>query len=558
MNASEQPKEEWLHGNAPEVPDDQLLSALGDDFLAYLCATDPERIERVRQGEPLDEPRRRVWDAALRLAREFSLWRRPNASNDEFVPPTGQEFEPLSACFGRFFELTGSGVTVADALRVEAGGSLRNLPNRDDDLLRHALHWLARDLWPYLLLPPDRPRWAGFSLSGIGAAALSHPAQRELREALQQMREPVRQLYPDASEEFADSVRVASSRGTTGSVQVALLAERLIAGAAERCNSLTRLSGDEVLTEIDRQLEELRLLARRRPVEVPATVGLSGLELPPGHVLRTALGDLRPVTEDSAEGLPGSPTPNVMLTLTFPLRYTRIESDEPTEGAPRGFWQSWREFEARIDLVRLAVLLAHGPESGFVLRRVSEQVHDPLFGGGLSGRLLASGFSVSFDPAREDAIVEWAERIHACYRPEIGLAVRRTISAADGLRAPDDALVDAVIALEALFGTGETEVGFRLQTALAFLLGDDESARRAIHTQVGELYDARSKLVHGTELIDQVNLYQLRGDAVQLAVRCLKLLFSTHRGLIPDQGRGKRVILAGGRGLAAEPETGPG
>ena len=174
MNASEQPNEEWLHGDAPEVSGDQLLFALGDEFLAYLCATDPERIARVRQGEPLDEPRRSVWEAALQFARQFSLWRRPNASNDEFVPPPGQEFEPLSTSFGRFFELTESGVTVADALRLEAGGSIRKLPDRDDDLLRHALHWLARDLWPYLLLPPDRPGWAGFSLFGIGAAAFSH------------------------------------------------------------------------------------------------------------------------------------------------------------------------------------------------------------------------------------------------------------------------------------------------------------------------------------------------------------------------------------------------
>ena len=329
----------------------------------------------------------------------------------------------------------------------------------------------------------------------------------------------------------------------------------MVAGAAERCGSLTTVSGDDVLAQIDRQLEELRLLARRRPAEVPAMVGLNGLELPPGHVLRTALGELRPVGQDNADVLPGSPVPTVKLSLTFPLRYTRIESDDLPPGAPPGFWESWREFEARVDLVRLAVLLAHGPESGLALRRVSEQIHDPLFGGGLSGRSFGSGFSIPFDPAHEASIIEWAERIKTYYRPEIALAVRRTLSAADGLRATDDALVDAVIALEALFGTGETEVGFRLRTALAFLLGEDESERRAIHAEVGQIYDARSQLVHGSAVIDQETLLEFRGSAVQLAVRCLKLLFSTHHRLIQDPGRGKRIILAAGRGLADEDRT---
>jgi hypothetical protein len=555
MNASEQPGQEWLQGTAPEIPDEQLLSALGDAFLAYVCATDPQHIAGTRQGEPLDQPRQVVWDLALQLARRFSLWRRPNASNDDSVPPQGQAFEPLVASFGQFFELTEAGITVADALRLQAGGAIRELPDREDDLLRHALHWLARDLWPYLLLPRNEPHWPGFSLAGVGAPAFNHPAQQELREALQHVREPIRRLYPDTTDELADSVRVASSSGTVGSVQVGLVGERLIAGAAERCGSQITLDGNDVLTQVDCQLEELRLLARGRSAEVPATVGLSGLELPQDHILKTALGDLRPASHSPSEVLPGSPSPDVMLTLTFPLRYTRVPSDVPFKGAPAGFWDSWREFEARVDLVRLAVLLAHGPESGVVLRTVCEQMHDPLFAGGLRGRLDSPRFSIPFDPAREAAIVEWAERIHTYFRTEIALAVRRAISAADGLRATDDALVDAVIALEALFGAGASEVGFRLQTALAFLLADDESERRAIHAEVGELYNARSQLVHGSGVADQERLVQLRGDAVKLAVRCLRLLFSTHHGLIADRGRGKRIILAGGRGLADETRT---
>ncbi len=114
--------------------------------------------------------------------------------------------------------------------------------------------------------------------------------------------------------------------------------------------------------------------------------------------------------------------------------------------------------------------------------------------------------------------------------------------AADSLREPDDSLVDAVIALEALFGTGKTEVGFRLQLAVAFLLAADHEERKRIFVEVGELYEARSALVHGT-VIPVPQLLDLRQRGVELAIRCLRVLFTTEHELISRQARGKTVIL---------------
>jgi hypothetical protein len=57
-----------------------------------------------------------------------------------------------------------------------------------------------------------------------------------------------------------------------------------------------------------------------------------------------------------------------------------------------------------------------------------------------------------------------------------------------------------------------------------FFLEQDEGGRRTVHSQVGELYGARSQLVHGRGVADQEQLMRLRGDAVKLAARCLQML----------------------------------
>jgi hypothetical protein len=83
---------------------------------------------------------------------------------------------------------------------------------------------------------PEREAW-NRSLAGAGVAAFDHPAHQQLREALQAVREPLRQLFSSSSYQVAQSVQIASSSGTIGSVQVGLLAEQLLVGAAQRCQA---------------------------------------------------------------------------------------------------------------------------------------------------------------------------------------------------------------------------------------------------------------------------------------------------------------------------------
>jgi Apea-like HEPN len=134
-------------------------------------------------------------------------------------------------------------------------------------------------------------------------------------------------------------------------------------------------------------------------------------------------------------------------------------------------------------------------------------------------------------------------KIDSHFHKGLALAVRRTLGSIAMRRDPADGLVDAVIALENMFGTGQSEVGFRLSAALAWLLASDAESRIAHQRSVGKLYTLRSKIVHGSD-VDPTTLYSERDAASQLAVDALRKLFTDWPTLIAagDQ-RGKLLIL---------------
>lgn len=104
-----------------------------------------------------------------------------------------------------------------------------------------------------------------------------------------------------------------------------------------------------------------------------------------------------------------------------------------------------------------------------------------------------------------DASVELAGRIpHRAFgeartRDEIALARFQTAVVE---RSPSDAIVDHVIALEATFLRDvRDELRFRFALYGAWFLGSDRSERLRLFDELRDLYDARSRIVHGTALL---------------------------------------------------------
>ena len=82
----------------------------------------------------------------------------------------------------------------------------------------------------------------------------------------------------------------------------------------------------------------------------------------------------------------------------------------------------------------------------------------------------------------------------------LDLALRAFMSTFDRLpTSADTQLVDAITALEALFGS-ENEIAFKLSFRVASLIAASDEDRASLFTQLKSFYDTRSRLVHGGRL----------------------------------------------------------
>ena len=101
-----------------------------------------------------------------------------------------------------------------------------------------------------------------------------------------------------------------------------------------------------------------------------------------------------------------------------------------------------------------------------------------------------------------------------------------------------------MVALESLFGTGQSEIGFRLSVAVAWLLDDDRKSRAKRQKQVAALYGKRSRIVHGAPLKRQ-EIEEAQVEATQLVIDAMRALYAERPELIADDQRGKTLALAG-------------
>lgn len=137
----------------------------------------------------------------------------------------------------------------------------------------------------------------------------------------------------------------------------------------------------------------------------------------------------------------------------------------------------------------------------------------------------------------------WATRIERDYSDRLDIAVKRTLSSLTTLWDPTDRLIDAVVALENLFGTGSGELAFRISAGTAYLLERDPARRVATQEEVNRLYNVRSKIVHGAHAPPQLTVEPLARAASTFAVRGLRTLFTKHRQLLDKKDRARLLIL---------------
>ena len=107
---------------------------------------------------------------------------------------------------------------------------------------------------------------------------------------------------------------------------------------------------------------------------------------------------------------------------------------------------------------------------------------------------------------------------------------------------PVDGFIDAVMAWENMFGNGP-ELKFRISMAIAKLLEENVDARVRLQKAVSTLYDRRSEIVHGSKTVSHETAAVMRNEAVTIALRCLRVLYTSRTELINQKDRAKQILL---------------
>jgi hypothetical protein len=377
-------------------------------------------------------------------------------------------------------------------------------------------------------------------------AVADHPARGQAVEALRRD-DVLAQLFAGPTD---IGVFLTTSLGRGWRLRAEHVPGALVASAARRviAQGLDVDSAEHLLAEVPRAVDEARRLLGAEEGHAFTLTAFEGFALPEGAVIELPWGALRSASEIERGMQPfGEVAPSVVLVTRPPVRFYL---DEPPPGGLIGDADEVRRLGLIGQHLALALLLAVEGEDFAVADQVWQSTILPLqLGWGFSGKYPPGRM---FPPSPGEPLSErqiadlrdWAERIHRGYDPSVQIAVQRTLSAIRERSDPQDALIDAVIAWENLFGHGGlTEVTFRVTAALALLLETEAPQRREARSRFGQVYSTRSKVVHGAEIDDPADLELQKETAVRTAVDALRTLFRDRPDLLPERHRGLELIL---------------
>jgi Apea-like HEPN len=522
--------------------EDSVPRLVGMPFLAYVCASEELAIERyLKEKTGLDERQGAVLQQVLDLAhrtlkRELELR----------TPATEVPFSSADALTQLCAYREAAEAGLATAWRRAAGGTVEDFDTGDEVL--DALLTLARDFYPSLLIPHFEQAPPGRSTYSLAHSRLAfdHPSSKRFVRALTDS-EPLRQIFPAGSiDELTTSKQLMARSGLGGGTQGGLLAILLLANAEPRAIAAGELTLQSYLDFVTEELGVARQLAAGEEVNVRAAVGLQGTALPKGFHFETPWGHLRePSTWEQRWAPLGA---DLVFETLFPMS---IEARDQGPGgemaAPNSdFFNPQRRLIDTVDHLRLAFVLASSPEAPIALNATWRYIPDPFqipsFSWGLQPPRARGSRPIS--KAELPEIERWMELVAERYDPKLDLPTRRLLGALTDRPLGEDGLLDATIALESLFGTGQGEIRFRLAAAVAWLLGSTLEERTERQRLAGKLYDQRSRVVHGSHL-NPADAEVARGAAIRLTIESMRALISDRPELIADEERGRKLVLGG-------------
>lgn len=290
------------------------------------------------------------------------------------------------------------------------------------------------------------------------------------------------------------------------------------------CLRLPAEEGTFVRTVLE-GFEELRRAARGERIRVYAITGIAGVRLPQGVQVSTPWGTLRPapIINNQQTFFPFFQPETICILAESRLATVKLDrASEPRHEFDRSELTS----EGSQVLFPLSCALASQKTNDPAVPLVTwSTLLLPFLGGfSYSKPFLPPRVKQEIDiSSRIAELEEWARIVDGSHSPAVYIAARRLASAVVHRLDPNDSLIDAVMVWENLVGTS-TEVTFRVTAALAKALEHDPTKRRTLRKFLAEIYNTRSRVVHGVS-INPSQVKQAANDAVDIAVRVLRVFY---------------------------------
>lgn len=376
---------------------------------------------------------------------------------------------------------------------------------------------------------PDFPEaWGSFGdpvvnqLSEIAIFGFEqHPAFVKAIEELS--RDPeLASLLPRADEldPFIMSAASGGSRVGFAGILTALLtnaAKQLFVQGIERTDSA-------FVRSVLENYEELKRAVRGEKIRSYAVYGLAGLSLDHDIQLTTPWGTIRAIQEDPpTRAFFAQPRPTTSALLVTP-RLERLFISRENEPQFPGLDQTVTESIQRTQtLTPLLFALSSLDRESVTAPVITFQTTIlPISTGmGYSSPLHSNPFVSNYvvERGQVKAIEDLAAILAENYNESMQLASIRTVQAISQRIDRSDALIDAVMAWENLVGT-RSETVYRVTAALARLLESQDDKRRSFRKELQDIYNIRSRVVHGDVVEPQA--IQIASDgAVRIALRAM-------------------------------------
>jgi hypothetical protein len=268
--------------------------------------------------------------------------------------------------------------------------------------------------------------------------------------------------------------------------------------------------------------ENLLKQGRGEAISAYDLIGYTGIQLSPDSQVRTPWGVLKAAPSNFRVGIGSNITTAILAapcTMTLQISREEYPAQLPA-GAPVS-----SGIEGARRLLPMAFALASSQSPRCVPMVTFEAALLPLVA---LNSYRNPGILYPVQPTPRptseelEATEAWAERLEESRAGSLQIAERRLVSAIAQRAENDDALIDAVIAWESLVGT-RYKTTARVAGALTNLLESESSERPALRRRLLEIYDLRSRVVHG-DLAGGDNVSAASNQAIDIGLHAVRKL----------------------------------